>query len=75
MVDRKRQHDTALVDDLANQPIIADAIAPESSERALQGFAETTWIVLGHQALANEGANTPLRRAIQTPNLSLRPIG
>ena len=65
MPDPKDENDEHLVTQLADEPIVANPVAPQISERTLQGLADLTGVVQWFDPLMQE-LNDALRfRATQ----------
>lgn len=71
MAHGKREHHAAVILDTTDQPIVTDAITPESGQRALQGMPKTSRIFAGRQSLDHEPLDARSGATVQAPDLPL----
>ena len=67
--DPEHQHDQPLVLDVADDPVVADPVAPQSPERMAERSAETAGIVIRLDPFGEVAKDRTLHGAIEPPQL------
>lgn len=71
MRDQEHKHYFRIVLNVANDAMVADAVAPKLLLRASQRFAQATRIFRAGDAIAKIGDDAPLNRTIELRELPL----